>query len=180
MTQPILAALALASLFATSAAQAQPSARLCLSNAEAEALTLALLPELMTQAAKTCAGALPGSAFLIRPPAAFSAKYRTEAARVLASATSGFKKLAGPEAAQLLDTEAGAALLPVMLPIVAQGIAKDVKAKDCPIIDRLLSSLEPLPPANMAKLMVTFFEMGSGDRARSGRQAPFTICPAAR
>jgi hypothetical protein len=64
----------------------------------------------------------------------------------------------------------------MMGPMIASAIAQDIKPADCPTIDRAISLMAPLPPANTAGLIVLFAATaGSKDK----KDSPLTICPAA-
>ena len=67
-------------------------------------------------------------------------------------------------------------LRPMMGPMIAGAIAQDIKPTDCPTIDRAISLMAPLPPANTAGLIVLFAASAGG---KDKKDSPLTICPAA-
>ena len=166
------AAAAAAALIAASAAQAQAPA--CIPQKEAEALFLALAPTLVGSVASVCAPTLPAGALLRRSVGPLSAKYAAESEAAWPTAKEGLRKLLGPQNGQLVDSELAR---PMVTAMVAPMLAKEVKARDCPNIDRVLRLIDPLPAKNTAALVVAILDMSGSARPKSGGRADFTLCP---
>ena len=161
-----------AALVAASSAQAQ--AQQCVPQREAEALFLALAPAMIGSVAATCAAVLPPNALLRRSVGSLTAKYTAESEAAWPAAREGLRKLIGPDAGAMIDSELAR---PMVTAMVAPMLAKEVKAKDCPNIDRILTLIDPLPAKNTAGLVVAIIEMSGKDRPRG--KSPLTICPIA-
>lgn len=166
------------SLVAALALVAAPSAQTqtapCVPQREAEALILALAPAMIGSVAATCATALPPSALLRRSVGPLTAKFAAEGDAAWPLAKEGLRKLVGPEGAAMVDSELAR---PMVTAMVAPLLAKEIKAKDCPNIDRILTLLDPLPARNTAGLVVAILEMAGKDKPRG--KSPLTICPLA-
>lgn len=164
--------IAAAALVAASSAQAQAPA--CIPQKEAEALFLALAPALIGSVAATCAPTLPANALLRRSVGPLTAKYAAESDAAWPAAREGLRKLLGRDAAQLVDSELAR---PMVTAMVAPMLAKEIKAKDCPNIDRVLELIDPLPARNTAGLVVAILDMSGAGQARAGRRGDFALCP---
>lgn len=157
-----------------SAAQAgQQSRQVCVPPAQAEALLLTIAPELIRAVGKTCASALPANAYFRRSQASLIAKFSGHREASWAPAKEALRKIVGPDASALLDTDMGPTLVTGMM---APLLAETVKPKDCGDIDRVLSYLDPLPATNMAGLIVTIVQLSSKD----DKQSKLPICPGAK
>ncbi|MFD1787288.1 hypothetical protein ACFSC3_06865 [Sphingomonas floccifaciens] len=167
--RPLLAATALLS---ATTAQAQTTA--CIPQPDAEALFLALAPAMIGSVAATCAPVLPANALLRRSVASLTAKYSAESDAAWPRAKEGLRKLLGPQGGQMVDSELAR---PMVTSMVAPLLAKEVKAKDCPNIDRVLTLIDPLPAKNTAALVVTLLDMSGAARPKSGRKADLVLCP---
>ena len=161
-----------AALVAASSAQAQTAA--CMPQREAESLFLALAPAMIGSVAATCAPVLPANALLRRSVGPLTAKYAAESDAAWPAAKEGLRKLVGPEASQMVDSELAK---PMVTAMVAPMLAKEVKAKDCPNIDRVLTLIDPLPAKKTAALVVAILDMSGRSKGVRGR-GPLNLCPA--
>ncbi|WP_294298128.1 hypothetical protein [uncultured Sphingomonas sp.] len=169
---PIRPLLAVAALLSASTAQAQ--APTCIPQPEAEALFLALAPAMIGSVAATCAPTLPANALLRRPVDQLTAKYTAESETAWPRAKEGARKLLGSQGGQMVDSEL---FRPMVTSMIAPMLAKEVKAKDCPNIDRVLTLIDPLPAKNTAALVVTLLDISGATKPKAGRRADFTLCP---
>ncbi len=169
---PIRSFVTALAIVATSSAQAQAPA--CVSQSEAEALFLALAPALIGSVAATCATVLPPNALLRRSVGPLTAKYAAESDVAWPAAKDGLRKLVGPDASAMVDSELAK---PMVTAMIAPMLAKEVTAKDCPNIDRILTLIDPLPARNTAGLVVAIMEMAGKDKPRG--KSSFAICPLA-
>lgn len=163
-------ALTLAALAAPVAATAQTNA--CLTPREGEAVLLYLAPDLLAQATRTCAPVLGASAYLRRNPD-LGRRYMDASADAWPTARAGIAKVAGPDVAPLLDSAFAA---PAVSSLVAPLVAQEIKAADCPQIDRILSLVAPLPPQNIAGIAVAFLQLANDRDRKAGRRSPLPIC----
>lgn len=153
MTRPFLAAALTALLATAGTAQAQTAA--CVTRSEAEALVLFVAPDLIRQTGQRCAAVLPASAMLRQPSSAFLAKYEAESPRAWPQARQALVKIAGPDAAQMLDS---AFAKPMIGTLVAPLVTGNLQDKDCATVERALTLVQPLPARNTAALLVLFAE----------------------
>jgi hypothetical protein len=171
MIRSFLATLACVSVSGTAAAQ--PT---CIPQREAEALFLTAAPQLIQTTATTCAPRLPVGAILRSGLASLTAKYAQAGDSSWPLAKEALKKLTGPDASSMIDSDYAK---PMLLSLIAPMLAKEIKAADCPNIDRILTIMNPLPARNTASLVVAILEMTQKTKKRSD----FTLCstaPAAR
>lgn len=162
--------LAAAALTVSSTAQATTN---CIPQQEAEALFLALAPGVIGTTATICAANLPPSALLRSRVGQLTAKYAPEGEAAWPRAKAALKRITGPDAEPMLESDLAR---PMLISLVAPMLTKEVKASDCPNIDRILTLMDPLSARNTAALVVTILELSQRDKpARPGRA--FTICP---
>lgn len=139
----------------------------CLSAADAEAIALVALPEILRDAGTVCA-ALPASSLLRRPAGAFRAKYQAEADRAWPAARTAIAKLSDPAVELLLLSDYAR---PLLTGLFAPQITGRINPEDCPTIDRLVTLLEPLPPRNVAGIVVTTLQHLKVERRRGHAKA---------
>lgn len=168
---------ALATLAAAAALLAAPPAAAqarCLSAADAEAIALVALPDIIRDAGTVCA-ALPASSLLRRTDGKFIAKYEAEAERAWPAARTAIAKLSDPAVELLLLSEYAR---PLLSSLFAPQITGRINPEDCPTLDRLVTLLEPLPPRNTAGVIVTTLQYLKAERAKGrAKDAPdLPIC----
>lgn len=159
--------LALSPLPATAAAS-----QACLSRAQAKGIAMFILPDTVDALRNKCRAALPTDAYLNRTDA--SDRFRKTANEHWPQAKEAFGIIAGGDAITDMIGNDGARKL--LLSLITDGIAKDVKPKSCAGVDRLLAALAPLPPANMEMLLDSFFLLGLGND-QGNSVGKFKICP---
>ena len=147
------------------AADAKP----CLTEAEAQSVFLVLAPDTIRAVATKCAPSLTETATLRNGLAAFVAPYDAAAATAWPQALPVVGKLAGPDM-KGLDP---AALKPMIGPMVGAMASEKLKPSDCTTIERAVSLVAPLPPANVAGLAA----LAAASETKGGK-GPFSICPA--
>jgi len=170
MNRVTRAAVALWAGLTATTAQAAVEPKPCLSDAEAQSVFLALAPDAIRSVAQKCGPSLPETATLRNGLGAFAAPY--DAAAVLAWPAAGpaLAKMAGPDM-KGIDP---AAMKPMIGAMIGAMAADQVKPKDCATIERAVALLAPLPPANVAGLILLAATSG----AKPGK-GPFDFCPAA-
>lgn len=155
------------------AAQAQARIQACIAPPAAEALLLAVAPDLLRKVGQVCAPALPSGALLRRSPNPMIDRYAAEADAAWPRAQGALGSLLGEEAAGMLESSL---VRPLLTTTLTELVAKDIKQKDCGTIDRILTAIEPLPPRNAASLIVTIMQVAQ----KPGKRDAFRICaPAA-
>ena len=143
-----------------SPAQAQPR---CITTPEAEAMTLVALPDIVQQTGIVCATRLPASSLLRRTDSDFLAKYQDAANRAWPNARAAIVKLSDPMIDSLLQSEFARPLLTAALAPVLVG---RINPADCGTIDRFVTQLAPLPPANTAGVIVTTLRYFKAEKAK--------------
>jgi hypothetical protein len=171
MKRVTLALIAIALPAQASAAAAEQS---CLTPAEGQALITSFLPDLIRSAAETCRTSLPADAFLIRSGPLLADGYKAESDRAWKTMRPILGKVVGKDMSLFsrLDDDT---LRKVFASGVTEKMQGAVKGKDCATVSGVLEALEPLPPANMSKLIAVIFE-GIG-RDRKQGSGGFQICP---
>ena len=145
----------------------------CLTEHEADALVLVVLPDMLQSVGKACATALPPQDSTLRAGLpALVGRYRVEGDAAWPTVKPVIVKLSG-EQMKGIDPDL---LRPLVSAFIAPMIAKDIKPGDCPRYDRAATLLAPLPPSNLAGLVVELYRVGTKDKPNP----PFTICPIAR
>ena len=150
---------------------AQAAPRPCLTTGEAETLVTVALPDVMRQAAVRCGAKLSAASPLRRPQGELLRRYDAAADAAWPAARAAIVKLSDPLAAGLLDSQYARPLLGTM---VGPLIAARLPLEECGMLDRLVALVAPLPPRNVAGLIVV-----AAERARRVRPSPGTSNPAA-
>lgn len=144
----------LAALFATLALTAAPAEaqRPCLTAPEAESLALVAMPEIIRDTGAVCIARLPADSLIRQRQGPFIEKYEHAADHAWPAAQAAIVKLSDPMVQVLLQSQYARPLLTTLL--VPQLVGK-INIDDCAFIDRVVTDLSPLPPANAAGLVVT-------------------------
>ncbi|MEO5494352.1 MAG: hypothetical protein ABIR08_10045 [Sphingomonas sp.] len=155
---------------AATTAQAATDAKPCLTEAEAQGVFLALAPDAIRAVSQKCASSLPETATLRIGLTAFATPYDAAAVTAWPAAGPALAKMAGPDMTGIDPV----AMKPMIGAMIGAMAADQVKPKDCATIDHAAGLLAPLPPANVAGLILLAASSGS----KPGKE-PFTICPTA-
>lgn len=139
----------------------------CLSQAEAEAITLVAMPDILRETGRVCT-ALPAASLLRRTSGPFFAKYQTAADEAWPAARRAITKLSDPAVEMLLLSEYARPMLTALL--VPQVVGRIVPS-DCPTLDRLATLLEPLPARNTAGIVVTTVQYLKAEKAKGNAAA---------
>ncbi len=169
------------------AAPAEPAPRPCLTQAQVEAMTLFALPPLLEGAGKACASALPADSYLMNGGRTLAQALAAESSAHWAGASPAVTMLGGKEFPAGLSEATARGLLH---DLVLNGLSTAKGREQCGRIDRAADLLSPLPPRNLAGLVVLVAEIASEDESKekpnpkSKRKpkpgkAPL-MCPAAR
>lgn len=162
------------------AAPAEQAQRPCLTEAQIEDMTLFALPPLLEAAATACAPALPADAYLLNGGRTLSQTLGAESARRWAGASAVLATMAKDKfPAGLSETTARG----LLRDLAAQGLAAKGPSKECGRINRLADLLSPLPPRNLAGLVILVADIAGGDKDKAkDRKAggPPLLCSAIR
>ena len=150
----------LPALLLASAADAQNA---CLSDPEAESLTLVALPDILRETGRVCAARLAGKSPLAQGHGTLVARYQAAADSAWPTARGAIGKLSNPTVGILLQSDyARPVLTSLLVPLIVGRIA----VGDCPVIDRIVTQLAPLPPRNTASLVVTTLKYLKSEKAK--------------
>lgn len=168
-----VAALALWAGLGATGVHAAQAAKPCLTPAEATELIAFLAPEFIKGVGTACANTLPATALLRQTSGPFLAKYQAEATAAWPIAKGAMAKVA--ETGPIDIDDVGPTMSSMVSEMISEMITKEIKTKDCVVVDRILSLLAPLPPRNTAELFVTIAQL----RGPEEQDGEFSICPAA-
>ena len=172
------------------AAPAEQAQRPCLTQAQVEAMTLFALPPLLEGAAKACAPALPANSYLMNGGRTLAQTLAADSSTHWAGASSAVTMLGGKDFPAGLSETTARGLIP---DLVMNGLSSVKGREQCGRIDRAADLLSPLPPRNLAGLVVLGVEIATVEesrdlpagkakgkaKAKPASKAPL-ICPAAR
>lgn len=172
----LAAALALTLAAAALAAAPVQAQRGCVTRSEAESLTLVALPEIIAQTGRLCADRLPATSLVRRTSGPFLAKYQSEADRAWPAARAALIKVTDPSVTGLLGSDHAR---PLLTSLAVPLIVGRLRAEDCPVVDRLVTQLAPLPPRNTAAVVVTTLAYLKAEKARGRPVAvpDLPLCP---
>lgn len=145
----------------------------CVNPAEAESLVTAVLPETVEALSATCAKSLPPAAFLGHPPADLIARYRADADAAWPQAQKTVSRIAGADLAGLLGNNLAR---PVLASLLAPAISRQVQPGECPAYDRIVALSAPLPPRNLAGLLVAAWQIADARRPADDKRGPLRLC----
>ncbi|WP_375395837.1 hypothetical protein [uncultured Sphingomonas sp.] len=138
-------------MLALAAAPPQP-ARICLTDPEAQAMVLVAMPDILRETGRLCAARLPEASPFRRADGALIGRYQSTADQAWPAARAAIVKLSDPAADILLQSDYARPLLTsIIVPLIVGRIA----VRDCTTIDRLVTNLAPLPPRNIAGIVIT-------------------------
>lgn len=168
------------------AAPSEQTQRPCLTQAQVEAMTLFALPPLLEGAAKACAPALPANSYLMNGGKTLAQTLAAESSAHWASASPAVTMLGGKDfPAGLSETTARG----LIHDLVLNGLSTVKGREQCERIDRAADLLSPLPPRNLAGLVILGVEIATVEemndkpkgkaKARPAGKKPL-MCPAAR
>ena len=147
-------------LLLATTAQAQTA---CLSEREAESVTLVALPDILRETGRVCAARLGDKSLIARTDGPLIMRYQTAADDAWPVARNAIGKLSNPTVGLLLQSDyARPILTSLMVPLIVGRIA----VEDCPVIDRIVTQLAPLPPKNTASLVVTTLKYLKSEQAK--------------
>jgi hypothetical protein len=161
---------ALIALAAPEMASAQ--ARACITAPEAEAMTLVAMPDILRETGRVCGARLPGTS-LIRGGGSLISKYESAAQQAWPAARAAIIKLSDPAIDTLLQSDYAR---PLLTSLLVPFIVGRIGLEDCGTIDRLVTQLSPLPPRNMAGVVVTALQYLKTEKTR-GRQVAVPDLP---
>ena len=140
-----------------------PAQHRCVTNGEAEAMAQVALPDIIRQTGAVCQTRLPAASLVRRSAGAFIDKYDAAADQAWPQARAAIAKLADPMITPLLASDYAR---PMITAIVTPLIVGRIAPQDCATIDRLVTQLAPLPPKNMASVIVTTLQYLRDEKAK--------------
>ena len=121
-----------------------------------------------------CARQLPTGALLRSTQPGFIGRYRSEADAVWPDAQKAVSRVIGTDTSGILGSHVAR---PVIASLLAPVIVKQVQPAECPSYDRIVALAQPLPPRNLAGLLVSVWQLADARRKPSERRSALSICP---
>lgn len=144
----------------------------CVTESESAAIFASLMPDLIDGLRDKCAAHLPANSYLTQNGDALIARYKAHADLRWPMAKLAFGRMAGePDMAAKLPDEY---FRPMLGSLVGAELVKDVKAEDCGGANRIVESLAPLPPENVAVMIGAILSLAG----KEGAKEEFPICKA--
>lgn len=135
----------------------------CLTGAQAEAVALVALPEIVRETGMVCAARLPASALVRQARGPLLARYDAEADRAWPTVRDAIVRLTNPGAAALLQSDYAR---PLLVTLVVPQLVGRIEPADCATVERMVTLIAPLPPRNIAGLVVTALAHLKAEKAR--------------
>jgi hypothetical protein len=163
------------------AAPAEQAQRPCLTQAQIEDMALFALPPLLEAAATACAPALPAGAYLPNGGRTLARTLAADSSRRWAGASSALSAMAKDKFPSGLSEATARGLVH---DLALGGLKGKEGQAQCVRIDRAADLLSPLPPRNLAGLVVLAVETASQSDAKPNADSKIAkaplMCPAAR
>ena len=158
-------------LFSSAQLSAAPTAQ-CLSEPEVHGLVAYMLPSVAETVIERCAARLPASSYLNTRGNGLVSQLRQGQSAAWPTARDAMAKMAGKDddSSEMFRSMPESVVGPMMEGMVADKIGTEIKAQSCKDINRILSTMAPLPVANLVD-MVTAVAMIAG---RDGKK--FQTC----
>lgn len=159
----------------SSAQLSAATAQQCLNQTDVHGLIAYMLPSLAETVIERCASRLPSSSYLNTRGSGLVGELRQGQSAAWPSARDAMVKMAGKDdsSSEMFRSMPESVVGPMMEGMVANQFTDDIKPQNCKDIDRVLSTVAPLPAANLVN-MVTAIAMIAG---RDGKK--FQTCEAA-
>jgi hypothetical protein len=172
MKRNTLRTFALAAMLAATGAHAQQAAeQQCVQAADVEIMMLTYAPGAVRALHAACRPMLAPGSYLAGPAGeAMVERYEDAAAGVSPASKEAIARVfKGKEGAADMDMGA-------MLEVMVEAALQKIDAKTCTLVSRGLALIDPLPPKNIAGLVVLALEATAGDK---NSPPPLVVCPAA-
>lgn len=176
MTHAAFRVAAALALLSTSQLQAAPGApkKPCMTQAELRGMTAYLLPSVMASLVDRCRPSLPaGAAMLTRGPQLVSELQagQTAAFPMARQAFAKFSDKGDKDTAAMMLAMPEATLKPLIESVLSQELTSSIKVKDCPDIERVFGTLQPLPASNFIDLFTQIITIATRD------DKDMSVCP---
>lgn len=149
---------------------APPTPAPCITHQEAADVAISLLPFVLDAVAQRCRQTLPPTAFLNTGAAAWSSRLRQDGTARQESAMRGIAKMGG--AAPPPNAEVGQAAFVMVAQMMTGSLTTQLRTEQCPQIDTIARSLEPLPTENIANLIIAGLDLGMSARPDTDEAHP--------
>lgn len=163
--------IAVATLFASPAVQAAQ----CLTRTEANGVIAFALPSVITSLEGRCRAVLPKTSALSTLGLDMAAKMKPESDRAWPAAKAAIGKMSKAELPAFLGDSVIRSILEAA---ITEGMVEEVKPDACPMVDRFINVLSPLPAENLTGLMTLLVEIAMKPETNNNRQkaGPFSVC----
>jgi hypothetical protein len=141
----------------------------CVTPVEAEAILTVLMPGLVRGVTTTCTPLLPAGAYLRERGTALAERFVGPAAASRAVAVAAASRIGGPEMQALTSNPSFDSFIDTM---TAEMVKGKMKAQECAAASSIAEQLDPMPPGNFARLIVTIAELAMAEE----KTPEFRIC----
>lgn len=161
-------------LFSSAQVSAAPAAQ-CLTEPDVHGLVAYMLPSLTEKVIERCASRLPADSYLNARGGGLVSQLRKGQSAAWPSARDAMVKMAGKDdgSSEMFRSMPESVVGPIMESTLTDKVGDDLKPQNCRDIDRVLSTMAPMPTANLVEL-VTAIAMIAG---RDGKK--FQTCEGA-
>lgn len=166
MTRIIFRTAAALALLSTGQLAQAAAAKPCMSQAELRGMVAYVLPSVMSSVVERCRASLPaGSAMLTRGTQVVSELEAGQSAAfpMARQAFAKFSDDGNKDGADLFLSMPESTLKPIIEGAITQELTASVKVKDCPDIDRVFGTLQPLPASNFVDLVTQIMTIAARD-----------------
>ena len=166
MTRTAFRFAATLALLSAAELQASAPARACLTPAELHAMVAYMMPSATTMLIERCKLVLPAGASLLTHGAELSRTLETGRAGNFLLARQAFTKFSDTGdklTTGIIMTLPEATLRPIVDATIAKDLIGSIKVTDCPNIDRVFATLEPLPASNFVDLVTQVMTITARD-----------------
>lgn len=167
---------AIAALCSVTATQAANTSQ-CLNRTEADGVITFALPSIITSLESRCRPNLPKHSALSTTGLDMASRMRPDADKAWPIAKIAFSKLSNGALPAILGD---ATLKPLLEAALVAGMLETVRPETCPMVDRFIDVLSPLPTDKLTGLITLLIELGNkpdSDISNHKKSTPFVLCP---
>ena len=166
MTRTFFRTAAALALLSTGQLAQAATAKPCMSQAELRGMVAYIMPSVMSSVVERCRASLPaGSAMLTRGTQVVTELQAGQSA-AFPMARQAFVKFSddgNKDGADMFLSMPEDTLKPIIESVITKELTASIKVKDCPDIERVFSTLQPLPASNFVDLVTQVMTIATRD-----------------
>lgn len=160
---------------ALGATAAHAAEETCLTRSQMADMVMTAMPSALDQVRQQCASALAPNSPLRDPAGPLTVAYQAAAKDAWPRAKDALLSASAGKASPQERKQIASALTPAFVgTLMAPFIAKMLTPDACPVVDRVMTLLAPLPPANFAQLVGLLAEQGQ--KRDTAGNSPLHLC----